>query len=91
MGLSISLWLLIFIVIASSIFGIASGAIAIQAYNENPNYNPYDNPTMRKNNFIYLWVTIGLSILALFTAIFVISLNTGKSVPSGFVPNRPSF
>jgi heme/copper-type cytochrome/quinol oxidase subunit 2 len=85
MAINISVVLLIFIVIASSIFGIASSSIAIQAYNENPNYNPYDNPTMRKNNFIYLWVNIGLSILALFTAIFVFQLGGARC------PDAPSF
>lgn len=81
MALTISIVLLILIVIASSIFGIASASMAIQAYNENPNYNPYNNPTIRKNNFIYLWVTIGLSILALFTSIFVFTLNLGSPAP----------
>jgi hypothetical protein len=74
MAVQISAVVLIFIVIASSIFGIAASSIALQAYNENPGYMPYGNSETRKNNFIYLWVNIGLSILALFTAVVVIQL-----------------
>ena len=80
MAVQYSALVLIFIVIASSIFGIASSSIAIQAYNENPGYMPYGNPDFRKNNFIYLWVSIGVSILALFTSFVVIKLG-GTSCP----------
>lgn len=72
MAVNISVGFLIFIAIAAAIFGLVSSSIAIQAYNENQNYNPYGNPDMRKNNFIYLWVNIALSVLALVTIGFVI-------------------
>lgn len=81
MALQNSTILLIFIVIASSIFGIAASSIGLQAYNENPGYMPYGNPDTRKNNFIYLWVNIGLSILALLTSFIVISFSVSSNPP----------
>lgn len=86
MAVQISAVILILIVIASSIFGIASSSIGIQAYNDNPGYLPYNNQEIRKNNFIYLWVTIGLSILALFTSFMVIKLGGASCKDCGFRP-----
>lgn len=60
-----TIWILII-----SVLSIASTSIAIQAYNDNPGYNPYNNSEMRKNNLIFTWVNIGLLCLTMLFAVF---------------------
>lgn len=40
---------------------IASSVLAIQAYNDNPQYSPYNNSQTKNNNTIFLYSNIGLS------------------------------
>lgn len=65
MSLPYTIWILII-----SILSIASTSIAIQAYNDNPSYNPYNNAELRKNNLIFTWVNIGLLCLTMLFAVF---------------------
>lgn len=65
MSLLYTIWILIIAVLS-----IATSSIAIQAYNDNPMYNPYGNIETRKNNFIFTWVNIGLLCFTIMFAIF---------------------
>lgn len=71
---------LIVLISIQSVLSIASSSIAIQAYNENPSYNPYNNETIRKNNFIYLWSNIGSAIFVVMIAVIML-LTGGLSCP----------
>lgn len=71
---------LIILILIQSVLSIASSSIAIQAYNENPSYNPYNNETIRKNNFIYLWSNIGSAIFVVMIAVIML-LAGGLSCP----------
>lgn len=66
-----SIIFLIVLIIIQSVLSLASSSIAIQAYNENPSYNPYNNETIRKNNFIYLWSNIGFAIFIVMVVIIM--------------------
>lgn len=78
MSLLYTIWILII-----SVLSIAATSIAIQAYNDNPEYNPYSNAEMRKNNLIFTWVNIGLLCLTILLAIFgyYIELKTSMYSP----------
>lgn len=46
-----------------TITSVAASSMAIQAYTENPNYNPYSNPQFKVNNTVFLWSNIAFSFL----------------------------
>lgn len=74
-----TIWILII-----SVLSIASTSIAIQAYNDNPGYNPYGNGETRKNNLIFTWVNIGLLCLTILLAIFGYYIESQTSM---YIPN----
>lgn len=76
---------LIVLILIQSVLSIASSSIAIQAYNENPSYNPYNNETIRKNNFIYLWSNIGSAIFVFMVAM-IMFLAGGLEVNCAYEP-----
>lgn len=48
---------------------VASSAIAIQAYNDNPNYYPSGNVQLKNNNTIFLWSNMVLGLIVFFLSI----------------------